>query len=62
MKEIDSILSKIRELVNITYYLKMDWNDLGWDSDGCPDGEKCEDFDETLATIEKLSKEINALI
>lgn len=36
--------------------LSFDWSSLGWDTDGCPDGEECEDFERELKELEEKAK------
>lgn len=51
---------QVEELLNELAFLTMDWNNLGWDTDGCPDGDECEDFSDKLARIEDLAKKVEA--
>lgn len=57
----NELLEKIDSLLAETSFLFYDWNDLEWDTNGCPDGEKCEEFSTRLARIAALSSEVAKL-
>ena len=53
---------KLEALLDELYFLQMDWSYLGWDFDGCPDGDKCSEFDNKLARINSLRQEVSELL
>lgn len=52
------LANKIDELLVEIAFLKMDWSDLGWDVDGNPEGELCDEFENKLARIEDKASEL----
>jgi hypothetical protein len=44
------------------WYLRSDWPDLGWDSDGCPDGNLCNQFETRLVGVEITVNKLHALL
>lgn len=53
---------KLDALLDELYFLQMDWSDLGWDIDGCPESDECEKFDEKLMRINSLRAEVSELL
>ena len=54
--------AKLDELLKELYFLQSDWSDLGWDTDGCPDGDECDKFDEKLMRINHLRNDVRELL
>jgi hypothetical protein len=50
---------KIQNLIAKIQLLRLDWTDLGWDVDGCPDGEKCDEFENQLIELDNLAYSID---
>ncbi len=50
---------KIQNLIAKAQILLLDWNGLGWDLDGCPDSDNCDDFENDLISLVDLANEID---
>ena len=49
---------QIEDLLNELAFLKMEWDDLGWDMDGCPDSDLCRDFKDKIERIENAAEKV----
>jgi hypothetical protein len=56
------LVELIGELDEEIYYIRSDWPDLGWDTDGCPDGDLCDQFERRLVEAEQLIHKIRELL
>ena len=57
----EELMEKVDELIDELAYLSMDWSDLGWDSEGSPDGDLCDAFEEKLSRIKRMVENIDEL-
>lgn len=58
----ETLKQKLDELLDELYFLQSDWSDLGWDTDGCPESEECDKFDEKLMRINRLREDVRELL
>jgi hypothetical protein len=56
------LIDTIETLLTEVHFLRIDWADLGWDSEGCPDGDSCDDFENKLAQIDDISDKVRNLL
>lgn len=58
----DELKQKLIEFLSDVYFVQDDWADLGWDMDGTPDNDLCDDFESKLIKLKfearKLQEEI----
>lgn len=50
----------IQEILSTVQFLPMEFSDLGWDVNGCPDGEKCDEFEVIIGRLADLVRKIRA--
>jgi hypothetical protein len=48
---VEKMKTKLLNLISAVQFLPSGFSDLGWDSNGCPEGENCDEFENELREL-----------